>query len=357
VQKFNFIVGSISAVVLTACGAGNANDTAIRNYNDLFSPLPNQAHYPADNPYSLAKAQLGEALFWDPVLSGDKNVACATCHHPDFGWADGRQFSIGSDGAGLATNRTGQQMTNIHSPTILNTAFTGLTVNESLESFIANGYFWDLRAQSLEEQSFGPIKNPVEMTGYHISPSEINGVIFERLSAIDQYVTMFNDAFGNNAEINSETISQAIATFERQLISPNTRFDRFLQGDQAALTPLEITGLNRFIDVGCSRCHNGPMLSDNMIHEGEFVIDSGKAVRTPSLRNLTFTAPFMQDGSRETLADAIAVYENRDDLQVTLNDGDVASIEAFLRTITQAGFYQKIPLSVPSKLSVGGNIN
>lgn len=99
------------------------------------------------------------------------------------------------------------------------------------------------------------------------------------------------------------------------------------------------------------------MLSDNMIHEGEFVINSGEAVRTPSLRNLTFTAPFMQDGSRETLADAIAIYEDREDLQVTLNDGDVAPIEAFLRTLIQADFYQEVPLSVPSQLPVGGDIN
>lgn len=348
----------ISVVCITGCGGNNGatNDAVIRDYQALFSPLPTQPIYPADNLYSLEKMKLGEMLFWDPILSGDQNVACASCHHPDLGWADGRQQSVGSDGVGLGASRNGNQITNLNSPTILNTAFTGLTVDQSPDDFTSGGYFWDLRAQTLEEQSLGPIKNPIEMTGYHISAEEVLDVVANRLNEIPEYVAMFKAAFDENVIIDAQSISKAIATFERQIISPNTRFDLFLSGDLSALTTNEIVGLNRFIDVGCSRCHNGPMLSDNQIHNNEFVIESGDAVRTPTLRNLTFTAPFMQDGSMATITDAISIYENRDDLQVTLNDNDVAVIDAFLRTLSSSDFYREIPTSVPSGLPVGGDI-
>ena len=335
--------------------AGIENDTQIRDYSSTFIPLPTKSLYPKNNPYNETKERLGELLYWDPILSGDQNVSCASCHHPDFGWADGRALSIGSDGIGLGPARYGFEVTPIHTPTIMNVTFTGVTNNETTDNFVSGGYFWDLRANTLEKQALGPIKNPVEMLGYNISEQEILAEIVIRLQAIPEYVELFELAFAVNDAINSENIAKAMATFERKIISPNTRFDSFLSGEQTALSQQEIIGLNKFIDGGCARCHMGPMLSDNLLHDGEAIIGD-KVVRTPSLRNISYTAPYMHDGSRARLIDAIADYEDRDDIDVSIGDGDFNDIEAFLKTLNTDKFYQGKPDAVPSGLTVGGNI-
>ena len=343
---------------LSACGGsgGSANDTVIRDYSDTFSALPTESVYPANNPYSESKEKLGEMLFWDPILSGEQNVACASCHHPDFGWADGRNFSIGSDGIGLGPNRYGFEVTPIHSPTVMNTAFTGIDEDGVNDDFSAGGYFWDLRAATLEQQALGPIKNPVEMRGYNISEQDIFPEIITRLKNVPEYVELFEQAYGEGDVVTMENLAKAIATFQRKIISPQTRFDQFMSGDQSVFTEQEIAGLNKFIDGGCSRCHSGHMLSDNLIHEGEAIIE-GVVVRTPSLRNLSFTAPYMHDGSETTIEDAIDVYDDRGDIDVSIGGGDVNEIAAFLRTLNTTDFYKKIPSSVPSGLTVGGDIN
>jgi len=341
-------------VATVGCGQAPDIDIAARDYSATFSELPQRANYPTDNPYNLAKEQLGEFLFWDPILSGARNVACASCHHPDFGWADGRAFSIGSDGIGLGPSRLGEQHTPIHSPSILNTAFAGLGNEAMTENFVATGYFWDLRAATLEEQSLGPIENPVEMLGYIYTPAQILPEIVSRLAAIEQYPVLFEQAFGST-QINSQRIAQALATFERKIISPNSRFDEFMAGDSTAFTADEIAGLNKFIDVGCARCHLGPLLSDNTIDVVQPVIIGKDAVRTPSLRNISITAPYMHDGSISTLQEVIAFYEDRDDLEVTMADEDVAIIEIFLKTLDSDNFYQSQPDYVPSGLPVGGD--
>ena len=331
------------------------SDAQPRDYSNTFKPLTSSL-YPSNNPYNESKEQLGEFLFWDPILSGDQNTSCASCHHPDFGWADGRAFSIGSDGIGLGPARYGFEVTPIHSPTIMNVAFTGITNDVTTDNFVSGGYFWDLRASTLEEQALGPIKNPVEMLGYNISEQEIMAEIVSRLRAIPEYIELFEQAFTESDAINSENIVKALATFERKITTQNTRFDLFLAGEQTILTEQEIIGLNKFIDGGCSRCHMGPMLSDNLLHIGEAIIGED-VVRTPSLRNITYTAPYMHDGSRARLLDAIAAYENRGDIEVTIGEDDFADIEAFLRTLNTDNFYKGIPTTVPSGLTVGGDIN
>lgn len=344
-------------ISLIGCEApeGINDDAQVRNYSNTFTPLPSEPLYPENNSYNETTERLGELLFWDPILSGDQNVSCASCHHPDFGWADGRQLSIGSDGIGLGPARYGLEVTPIHSPTIMNVAFTGITNNETTESFVSGGYFWDLRASTLEEQALGPIKNPIEMLGYTIREQEIMAVIVKRLKAIPEYVELFSQAFTVNDPINSENIAMAIATFERKIISPKTRFDSFMSGEQTALSEQEIIGLNKFIDGGCARCHVGPMLSDNLLHDGEAIIGD-EVVRTPSLRNISYTAPYMHDGSRATLIDAIADYEDREDIEVNIGEGDFDDIAAFLRTLDTENFYQGKPHNVPSGLTVGGDI-
>ena len=349
-------IGVTLVSLLSGCNDdGIPADPVLRDYSSTFAPLPSESIYPESNPFSVAKSELGELLFWDPILSGDQNVACATCHHPDFGWADGRQTSIGSDGIGLGPNRFGNQLTDMHSPTILNVAFTGLTVNTVTEDFESGGYFWDLRANTLEAQALQPILSDIEMRGFNVSESQIIEEVLTRLKSNPEYVQRFTDAFGGSDPVTIENLVKAIATFERQVVSNQTRFDAFLSGNTSALTEAEIIGLNKFIDGGCARCHSGPMLADNQIHEGERVVGE-QIVRTPTMRNLTLTAPFMHDGSRLSLRDAIAAYEDRGDLQVTLGEGDFGDIERFLNTLDSTGFYRRIPDTVPSGLPVGGDI-
>ena len=349
---------SLACAALSACEDSSSlpDDSTIRDYSAFFTPLPESPIYPADNPYSAEKEQLGELLFWDPILSGDQNVACASCHHPKFGWADGRDFSIGSDGVGLGPDRYGNEITSIHSPSIMNTAFTGLQIDSNEETFLAGPYFWDLRAQTLEEQASGPIKNPVEMLGYNYHEDNIMAEIITRLNTIGEYTYLFTEAFGQDQPITEENIVKALATFQRKIISPNARFDSFLAGDTSALSEREVIGLNKFIDGGCTDCHIGPMLSDNILREDKKIFPELDAVRTPTLRNITKTAPYMQNGSEKTLASAIGAYENRDDLGTSAGEGDFADIEVFLKSLDSA-VYSKIPDSVPSGLPVGGDIH
>ncbi|REL25275.1 cytochrome C peroxidase [Thalassotalea euphylliae] len=351
------LIFGVLPIFLVACGGGGAGNTQVaRDYSATFQPLPRDAIHPAINPYSAEKAALGELLFWDPILSGDQDVACASCHHPDFGWADGRATSVGVGGVGLGPERFGEQQTPIHAPTVANTAFTGLKVNDDLGNFSAGPFFWDLRAQDLEAQALGPLKNSIEMLGEQVSEQEIFTVIEQRLQAIDEYQWLFAQAFPESEAISITQVGQAIATFQRTLHDSNTRFDRFLSGETEVFTEQEITGLNKFIDEGCARCHSGPMLSDNQLRPAQPVIRNKPAVRTASLRNIGNTAPYMHDGSEQTLRDAIELYDERGDLEVSIGGGDISDIEPFLRTLDSPSLTRAVPESVPSGLTVGGNI-
>ncbi len=356
-RLFNRACILVASIMLFGCEDNSLpDDTQIRDYSEFFSALPEQVIYPQNNPYTIEKEKLGEFLFWDPILSGNQNVACASCHHPQFGWADGRAFSIGSDGVGLGPERFGNEITPIHAPSIVNSAFVGLTNSSDLESFISGPYFWDLRADTLSEQARGPIENPVEMLGYNYHESDIMDEVILRLSSNNEYVALFTAAFSDEPEpVTAQNISDALATFQRKVVSTNSRFDLFLRGDSTALTQAELIGLNKFIDGGCASCHSGPMLSDNLIHEDKKVIEGLAPVRTPALRNVAFTAPYMQDGSRSSLADAISIYEDRGDLEVTIGEGDFGDIERFLLTLS-GPTYNHIPQRVPSGLPVGGAI-
>lgn len=347
----------ISLVILAGCEEeGASGDTPSEPYTSFFTPLPATAAFPADNAFSAEKRALGEFLFWDPILSGRMNVSCATCHHPDHGWADGRLFSIGVDGSGLGPNRSGVLETPFHSPSILNVAFTGLPQTEPDADFVSGSYFWDLRAGTLEEQAVNPIRSEVEMRSSDFLEDEILPEIVRRLSLIPEYQLLFESAFTDPDPITEENIARALATYQRTLITQPTDFDRFLAGDESALTAGEITGLNKFINGGCADCHSGPMLADNIIDATRPIQIDRPAVRTPTLRNVQLTAPYMHDGSRATLRDAIAIYEDRDDLRVTLEDDDFGDIELFLETLTDSNFPREVPPYVPSGLPVGGDI-
>ncbi|MGF1739134.1 cytochrome-c peroxidase [Photobacterium satsumensis] len=356
-----FLLPLLTATLLTACedGDGASGSAPSQPYTDFFSALPTETIHPAENPFNQQKFELGEALFWDPILSGDKNVACASCHHPAFGWADGRALSIGTDGKGLGPDRSGTQITPKHAPTIMNVAFTGLAAGENTDTFVANGYFWDLRVDTLEQQALEPVKNQIEMRGERFSEDQILPEVVSRLAKIPEYIDMFSYAFPDEItsadDINEGHIAKALASFQREVFSPNSRFDEFIAGNESALSNQEITGLNKFINGGCARCHSGPLLADNQLRSDQ-IVTNFEAVRTPSLRNISKTAPYMHLGDVATLDGAVALYEDRGDLQVTMEDDDVGDISAFLRSLDNDGFYQEIPTRVPSGLPVGGDI-
>ena len=342
------------AMSLMSCGDENlSNDSQVRDYSSTFKALPSEAIYPANNQYSAAKEQLGELLFWDPILSGEQNTSCASCHHPEFAWADGRQFSIGADGVGLGPDRVGNDLTPIHSPTITNVAFTGLTMEHDINNFVSGGYFWDLRADTLEAQALQPIQNPVEMLGHNIPQENALQEVLLRLQANPEYVALFNQAFDGTQNITSDNLAKALATFQRKIVSVNSRFDQFLLGNETVFSEQEMIGLNKFIDGGCADCHSGPMLSDNLLNDEEPIVGN-ETVRTATLRNIALTSPYMHNGSILTLRDAVAIYEDREDLDVNIGEGDIADITAFLHTLTSSSFYKDKPESVPSGLPPGG---
>jgi cytochrome c peroxidase len=333
--------------------------------------LPRTVNYPFDNPYSQAKEDLGRLLFWDPVLSGNLEISCASCHHPDHAYADGLERSVGVNGNLIDRN----------SPTIINTAYNGIELTNNYDPERAP-MFWDNRTLSLEGQSIEPILSAVEMRGNQISEDDIVDVVIERLEAIPEYVSMFDIAFGTT-NISEQRIADALATFERSIVANNSRFDQYMRGDEGALTQREIAGLNNFIDVGCADCHSGAMFSDFELHTlstpNNGVNDNGATgdfdFRTPSLRNVALTAPYMHNGVFDSLEDVLDFYDDisrgngnsqnnnvadnqiaNDARNLNLNNNQINNIIQFLETLTDTNFDRTIPTSVPSDLEVGGNL-
>ena len=350
--------------------------------------LPKTVKSPTNNPSSKEKIELGRLLFFDPILSGDKEVACATCHHPTNGWAEYRDISIGVNGVGFASKRVFKTPNTIpfvkkNAHTILNTAFNGIDIYNAYTPENAP-MFWDLRTKNLELQAIEPLKTMEEMRGLHYSETDILVELVTRLKAIPAYQTLFEQAFPTNDIISIENIGKAIAAFERTLLTNNSRFDQYMRGDETAISLSEKDGFELFKKVGCANCHNGPMFSDYQIHVlgvpenpklGE--LDKGFeetfGFRTPSLRNLRFTAPYMHNGMMLNLQRVLEFYEDIsfgksqnpavsppqfDPLvkELKLRVRDMAPIISFLNTLNGEEFDKTIPESVPSGLSVGGNI-
>lgn len=350
---------------------------ALVEVNDLFGALPETVISPTENPTTSEKIELGRLLFYDPILSGNKDVACASCHHPNNAYAEKLDLSIGVGGRGLSSARTSGTLVKRNSMTILNTAYNGIDVDLFYEPSTAV-MFWDNRNTSLEKQALEPIHSFEEMRGHAFSENVAMDSIIARLESIAEYQQLFESAFGSN-EITDENIAKAIAAFERNLINPNTRFDDYARGDENALSEKEIKGLAAFVEAGCNNCHSGPMFSDYELHalgvphnEKLNSIDDGNGshqFRTASLRNLTQTSPYMHNGIFENLEDAIEFYDDFDDSSLTelerdeelekvdLQERHIDEIAAFLKTLSSDDFDKKIPERVPSNLKVGGEIN
>lgn len=334
------------------------------------------------------KVELGRLLFYDPILSGNKDVSCASCHHPEFGYAENIELSIGVGGQGLGFERFFRHpdkipFTKRNSQSLLNTAFNGINSDGEYDPLKAP-MFWDLRATSLEDQSLHPIRQFEEMRGTDFEEKIIIRQVLDRLRAIPAYRKQFKTVFGSDTAISESNLAKAIACFERTLIANQSKFDRYMRGESSALTISEKEGMDLFMKAGCARCHNGPMLSDFKVHviaapetDKRQDIDSGFhnsfAFRTPSLRNLRFTAPYMHSGKLASLEDVLTFYEdlrgkslrtkhvqpeNLDTLvqQVKLDFKDISRILEFLNSLNDRNYDRVIPPSVPSGLPVGGDI-
>jgi cytochrome c peroxidase len=350
--------------------------------------LPLEVKTPFDNPISKPKIVLGKALFFDPVLSGDKDVACATCHHPNNGWAEFRDISIGVNGQGFGTKRVFKQPNNIpivkrNAHTILNTAYNGININNKYSPEDAP-MFWDNRVASLEKQALEPIKSFEEMRGTNFEEDEILNEVVTRLKTIPEYQKMFKAAFGGEKSITVENLGKAIATFERVLTGNNSRFDQFIRGDEKALSLSEQDGFELFKKAGCGNCHNGPMFTDYKMHilgvpenkklpKPDSGFEERFAFRTPTLRNLRFTAPYMHNGSIGSLKEVLEFYEDisqgkernlhvpKTAFDSLVNDIDISvkdmsRISTFLSSLNDTEFDKTVPESVPSGLPVGGDI-
>jgi cytochrome c peroxidase len=254
--------------------------------------------------------------------------------------------------------------------------------------------FWDLRASGLEEQALLPIMTLEEMRGHEYSEQEIVPEVVNRLSSISEYRELFAAAFGGAEPVNSENLGKALAAFQRTLVANNSPFDRYMRGDTSAMNQLQIRGMREFERVGCVECHSGPMFSDFKLHvlgvgdnfklpESDMGFEGTYAFRTPSLRNLAYTAPYMHSGVLSDLDDVLDFYDrggrrrgrgrgrgngsvnvnvDRDQLDPLfrrLDDVDDSEREiiAFLGTLNDDQFDRKIPDFVPSGLNPGGRID
>jgi cytochrome c peroxidase len=345
------------------------------------------ANSPADNPTSAAKATLGKVLFYDPILSGKKDVACATCHHPSAGYSDGLDLSIGVNATGFGRNRHFLSPNTIafvkrNAQTILNTGFNGINV-AGVYNPVTAPMFWDSRTQSLEKQSAGPIATLEEMRGNAYSEAVALDSVVARLRNIAEYRTLFQAAFGNNQAISAVNLGKAIASFERTLITNNAPYDRFQNGDRTAMTAQQIQGMATFRMAGCAACHSGDMFSDYQLHvlsvpdnAKNTASDAGAnntyAFRTASLRNLQFTSPFMHSGVFQDLNQVLGFYgriaggaSQNPNVNIRQVDplirqvrigGRQQEIIAFINALSDDGFDKTVPTRVPSNLKPGGNI-
>lgn len=379
-------------MLIDACGGTTDERSATKQSDELLgeiSALPLTFKSPANNPTTEEKIELGRVLFYDPILSGNKDVSCASCHHPEFGYAESLELSIGVGGKGLGQHRAfveddGIPFTQRNSQGLLNTAYNGID-NEGNYVPQKAPMFWDLRADGLEEQAMQPIKQFEEMRGHGWEEDGIIDEVVKRLAAIPEYQTLFKEAFHEENAVTAENLGKALGSFQRSLVANNSRFDQYMRGDEKAMTTSEKEGMVAFMKSGCARCHSGPMLSDFKVHalgviENEKLakVDSGYQrkfeFRTPSLRNLRFTAPYMHSGKIATLQSVLTFYEDlknkplpsphvrKDQLdllarKVSLDFKDIPLILKFLNTLNDDQFDKKIPDRVPSGLKVGGNID
>jgi cytochrome c peroxidase len=297
--------------------------------------------WPSDNPYSAVKAELGRFLYFDKRLSADGTVACASCHDPARGFTDGAPVSTGIRG-----QRGGRS-----APTVINRAYS-------------LAQFWDGRAATLEEQVKGPIANPIEMGNTH-------DAMVTSLRGISGYGPLFAKAFGT-PDITVDRVAQAVATFERTILSGNSRYDRYKAGDKKAMSALQVRGMRVFFDKAeCDSCHEGVNFTLNAYANlgvgadkpepdvGRYAVTKDPAdwgaFKTPTLRDVARTAPYMHDGSLASLKQVVDFYDkggipnknlNKKIKPLHLTDQEKDALVAFLEALTG----DVTPVRPPEKL-------
>jgi cytochrome c peroxidase len=293
-MKINkFIILILVSFTLIYCNKKKENEFAV----------PKDIPMPADNVSTPHRVELGKTLFFDPRLSGSNWISCATCHNPVLGWGDGLPKGIGHDFKFLGR----------HSNSIINTAFNTLQ-------------FWDGRVESLEEQAIAPIMSKAEMN------QDINDLVKE-LSALKGYLDLFEKAYPGEG-ITEKTIAKALAAFERTVISKDSPFDKYMEGNENAISESAKRGFTVFKEkANCVVCHSGFNFSDNGFHNigiKEEEEDAGRfshvpikvmkgAFKTPTLRDISLTSPYMHNGMYNTLEEVIDHYDRKGDDQANLS--------------------------------------
>jgi cytochrome c peroxidase len=401
-------LGVVALALLAGCG-DSATDPPVSSTDDLraqalaagLSALPDTPVYPLDNPYVAERVHLGRLLFFDPIMSGPMDVSCSTCHLPRFAFADGRQFAAGAGASGLGPERTVPGPWPLrpmprNSPTVVNIGHYGRngpvpTTNGTM--------FWSGAAFGLEDQVLNPIAADNELRGTTYAKAVAVDSVLVRLRSISEYLDRFRSAFpevvasvGASAEavITHGTLRLALAAYLRELRTPSSPFDRWMDGDEVAFSDAQRRGLGLFIgDAGCTSCHTGPLLSDFSMHviggrqEGvgrdttrNDDLGWGEhggtpySFRTPPLRQVSETAPYLHAGTAATLEDLLrfknaGVSEHTSVPASRLSRGvgplgltaaQLSDLEAFLESLTDRvsteGTLFQAPASVPSGLQV-----
>lgn len=333
-QPIKLALGSLLLAVSTA--AAQANADALRdNANSIFKPIPEQ---PSDK-LDPNQIELGRQLFFEPRLSASHVISCNTCHNIGTGGADNVPASSGHAWQKGARN----------SPTVFNAVFN-----------VAQ--FWDGRAKDLEEQAKGPVQNPVEM---HNTPKNVEAT----LRSMPEYVASFEKAFpADQQPVSFDNMARALQAFESTLITPDSRFDLYLKGDDNALDAKEKKGLQTFMSSGCISCHNGVNLGGQAYFPfglvkkpdgkilptgdlGRFEVTKTQndqyVFRAAPLRNIALTAPYFHSGQVWDLEEAVAIMGTAQ-LGKQLNAEEVGDIVAFLKTATGKQPKVEYPILPPS---------
>jgi len=266
---------------------------------------------PTGNVITPERVELGKKLYFEPRLSKSGIISCNTCHNLGLGGADGVPAAVG--------HQWKANPHHLNSPTVYNAVFFDMQ-------------FWDGRSHDLEDQAQGPMQAEPEMA----SPQEL---VIKRINSIPEYVEEFKGAYGKDVNIDFETITATIGIFERVLVTP-APFDDFLNGQEDALSDAQKVGLETFIDKGCANCHNGVALGGTMqpfeiaakykfAHLGDFKGDDKGMVKTPTLRNITETAPYYHNGGIWSLAEAVKEMGSTQ-LGIKISDKETSQIVDFL---------------------------
>ncbi|MBX3276469.1 MAG: cytochrome-c peroxidase [Acidobacteria bacterium] len=314
----------ICAVALFAAG-GWFEQSLLDRARQKLEPLPDDAPALSDNPSSAAKVELGKMLFFDPRLSSSWTISCNSCHNLGLGGVDRRETSLGH----------GWQKGSRNSPTVFNAVFHEMQ-------------FWDGRAKNLRQQVKGPVQSAIEMNN---TPERV----VQTLKSMPGYVERFTAAFPEDANpVSFDNVAMAIEVFEATLLTPDSRFDRFLKGDESALNEQEKRGLTLFLSKDCVSCHKGVNLGGASFHKFGAARKPGSDLRppddrglmnitgapldeyvfrAPTLRNVELTAPYFHSGRVWDLRQAVATMASVQ-LDAKLRDRDIDDLTAFLRTLT-----------------------